>query len=64
MDANSAGLGLFLVKTILSMHGEEISVTSENGVTAFSFMLPAAEYPAAGKHALPGGGKYEFVDEP
>ena len=64
MDANSAGLGLFLVKTILSMHGEEISVTSENGVTAFSFMLPAAENPAAGKHALPGGGKYEFVDEP
>jgi len=61
-DANSAGLGLFLVKTILNMHGQSIRLTSENGVTAFTFTLPAADAPG-GKHTLQGGGKYEFVDE-
>lgn len=31
--------GLYIVKTILEQHKEKISVTSEDGVTAFSFSL-------------------------
>ena len=34
------GLGLYIVKTIISSHGENISVTSHNGRTEFSFTLP------------------------
>ena len=34
------GLGLYIVKTIVCRHGENISVTSQNGVTAFTFTLP------------------------
>ena len=34
------GLGLYIVKTIVCRHGEDISVTSQNGVTAFTFTLP------------------------
>ena len=34
------GLGLYIVKTIICSHGEDISVTSDNGVTAFTFTLP------------------------
>jgi signal transduction histidine kinase len=33
------GLGLYIVKTILEQHKEKISVTSENGVTTFTFSL-------------------------
>ena len=33
------GLGLYIVKTILSQHREEIQVTSENGVTTFTFTV-------------------------
>ena len=33
------GLGLYIVKTILQQHKEEINVTSENGVTTFTFSL-------------------------
>ena len=33
------GLGLYIVKTILEQHKENISVTSEDGITAFSFSL-------------------------
>ena len=35
-------LGLYVVKTILSQHKEKISVTSENGVTSFSFTVQLA----------------------
>ncbi len=35
------GLGLYIVKTILNSHGENITVTSENGLTTFTFTLPA-----------------------
>ena len=34
------GLGLYIVKTIVGRHGEDISVTSQNGITTFTFTLP------------------------
>ncbi len=34
------GLGLYIVKTIVGLHGEDISVTSANGRTEFTFTLP------------------------
>ena len=34
------GLGLYIVKTIIGRHGEDISVTSQNGITIFTFTLP------------------------
>ncbi len=34
------GLGLYIVKTIVGLHGEDISVTSKDGRTAFTFTLP------------------------
>ena len=39
-NRDSWGLGLYIVKTILDSHGENISVTSQNGCTAFTFTLP------------------------
>ena len=41
LDKDGVGLGLYIVKTILEQHKEKINVTSENGVTAFSFSLVA-----------------------
>ncbi|MBQ9493988.1 MAG: HAMP domain-containing histidine kinase [Oscillibacter sp.] len=38
-DRDGVGLGLYIVKTILKRHREEIYVTSSNGVTEFSFSL-------------------------
>ena len=38
-DRDGVGLGLYLVKTILNNHDEDISVTSVNGVTEFVFTL-------------------------
>ena len=38
-DKDGVGLGLYIVKTILEQHRERIDVTSENGVTTFSFSL-------------------------
>ena len=34
------GLGLYIVKTIVCSHGENISVSSRNGTTEFTFTLP------------------------
>ena len=34
------GLGLYIVKTIIDSHGENISVSSKNGKTEFTFTLP------------------------
>ncbi len=34
------GLGLYIVKTIIDRHGENISVSSRNGRTEFTFTLP------------------------
>ena len=38
-DKDGVGLGLYIVKTILSQHREEIQVTSEEGVTTFTFTI-------------------------
>ncbi|MBR3641263.1 MAG: HAMP domain-containing histidine kinase, partial [Oscillibacter sp.] len=38
-DKDGVGLGLYIVKTIMEQHKETINVTSENGVTTFSFSL-------------------------
>ena len=38
-DKDGVGLGLYIVKTILEQHREKINVTSEDGVTTFSFSL-------------------------
>ena len=38
-DKDGYGLGLYIVKTILQQHKEDINVTSENGVTTFTFSL-------------------------
>ena len=34
------GLGLYIVKTIVCFHGEDISVSSKDGKTAFTFTMP------------------------
>ena len=34
------GLGLYIVKTIIDSHAENISVTSQNDRTEFTFTLP------------------------
>lgn len=38
-DRKGVGLGLYIVKTILNSHHENITVTSENGETNFTFTL-------------------------
>ena len=38
--SDSWGLGLYIVKTIVCSHGENISVTSKNGRTEFTFTMP------------------------
>ena len=43
LDKEGVGLGLYIVKTILNNHKEDITVTSENGVTEFQFTLTLAE---------------------
>ena len=42
VDKDGYGLGLYIVKTIVDQHKEKIGVTSENGVTAFSFTMQLA----------------------
>ena len=43
LDKDGVGLGLYLVKTILTSHDEDIAVKSEDGATEFVFTLPLAE---------------------
>ena len=38
-DRDGVGLGLYIVRTIILSHGEDITVTSQGGVTAFTFSL-------------------------
>ncbi len=42
VDRDGVGLGLYIVKTILDNHKENITVTSEEGVTEFTFTLTQA----------------------
>lgn len=42
MDREGVGLGLYIVKTILNEHKENITVTSEDGLTEFKFTLTLA----------------------
>ena len=41
-DKDGVGLGLYVVKTILDQHKEHIAVTSENGLTTFTFTVTLA----------------------
>ena len=41
-DRDGVGLGLYIVKTILGNLKEDITVTSENGETQFTFTLMLA----------------------
>ena len=43
MDKDGVGLGLYIVKTILNSHGENIAVFSQDGVTEFVFTLTLAK---------------------
>lgn len=38
-DTSGVGLGLYIVKTILGSHGEDITVESHSGLTTFTFTL-------------------------
>ncbi len=40
LDTSGVGLGLYLVKSIINSHDEDIAVRSEDGVTEFVFTLP------------------------
>ncbi len=42
VDREGVGLGLYIVKTIINNHRENITVTSEDGVTTFTFTLTIA----------------------
>ena len=44
-DREGWGLGLYIVKTIIMSHEEDIYVTSRDGVTEFSFTMPKAANP-------------------
>ena len=43
VDKEGVGLGLYLVKSIINAHDEDIAVRSEDGLTEFVFTLPLAE---------------------
>lgn len=43
MDKDGVGLGLYLVKTIINSHDEDVVVRSENGMTEFVFSLALAQ---------------------
>ena len=49
-DKDGVGLGLYIVKTILDQHQEQIWVTSEAGVTTFSFTMTRAAEPGKTVH--------------
>ena len=52
LDKEGVGLGLYLVKTIINAHDEDIAVRSEDGMTEFVFTLPLAENNKQGRESL------------
>lgn len=48
-DREGVGLGLYIVKTILNNHQEDIAVTSRDGVTEFVFSLTLQKDSRAGQ---------------
>ena len=46
LDKNGSGLGLFIVKTIIDSHREDVYVSSEDGVTRFVFTLTLSGEPS------------------
>ena len=47
VDRDGYGLGLYIVKTIITGHGEDVFVSSGNGVTEFGFTLPISTHSKA-----------------
>ena len=43
LDKDGVGLGLYLVKSIINSHDEDIAVKSADGVTEFVFTLSLAQ---------------------
>lgn len=64
-DKNGLGLGLYLVKTIIKLHGGDITVRSvENSFCCFEFYLPKPkENPKVIEGAIPLGSVGESVTE-
>ena len=48
LDREGVGLGLYLVKSILDAHNEDIVVSSKDGITKFVFSLKLADRPKNG----------------
>ena len=56
LDKNGVGLGLYIVKTIINLHGGEIFVRSQQGsYTEFVFSLPTSVQKKQGKFRNKGG---------
>ncbi|WP_122789488.1 HAMP domain-containing sensor histidine kinase [Intestinibacillus sp. Marseille-P6563] len=47
LDRSGAGLGLYIVKNIINLHGGDISVRSDGGETEFSLTLPLVDKKSA-----------------
>ena len=48
LDKDGVGLGLYLVKSIINAHNEDIAVRSENGMTEFAFTLALTKFTDSG----------------
>ena len=48
-DKDGVGLGLYIVRTILEQHREKITVSSKDGITAFTFTVQLADDQRGGK---------------